>query len=61
MKASDFLKERNEQIFNLYKELRAAKISSSKAKKTISKKFGNLSVSTIDQIIYNKKYSNSPR
>lgn len=61
MKASDFLKERNQKIFNSYKELRAAKISSSIAKQTISKQYGNLSVSTIDQIIYNKKYSNSPR
>jgi hypothetical protein len=60
MKASEFLKGRNEKIMSRYKELKASKLPSYQAKKVISEEFGNLSISTIDQIIYNKKYSNSP-
>jgi len=60
MKASDFLKGRNEQIISRYKELKDKRMPSRPAKKMISEEFGNLSISTIDQIIYNKKYSNSP-
>ncbi|MES2486439.1 MAG: hypothetical protein V4581_10915 [Bacteroidota bacterium] len=59
MKASEFLKGRNEQIIGRYKELKE-KMPSQHAKKIISEEFGNLSISTIDQVIYNKKYSNSP-
>ena len=59
MKASQFLKGRNETIISRYKELKD-KMPAGKAKQIISEEFGNLSISTIDQIIYNKKYSNSP-
>ncbi|KOS05393.1 hypothetical protein AM493_04605 [Flavobacterium akiainvivens] len=60
MKASDFLKARNEQIISRYQQLKVKRIPSYEAKQQISKEFGDLSISTIDQIIYNKKYSNSP-
>ncbi len=60
MKASDFLKARNEQIMSRYQELKSTKMPSQEAKLKISHEFGNLSISTIDQIIYNKKYSNTP-
>lgn len=60
MKLSDFLRERNKKIIQRYSELKAQKMLSSEAKRIISNEFGNLSVSTIDQVIYNKKYSNSP-
>jgi hypothetical protein len=60
MKASDFLKARNEQIISRYQELKLTKMPSNQIKQRIQEEFGNLSVSTIDQIIYNKKYSNSP-
>jgi len=59
MRASEFLKGRNEQIISRYKELRE-KMPSQNAKKIISEEFGDLSISTIEQVIYNKKYSNSP-
>lgn len=59
MRVSDFLKERNYKIVQRYRELKAT-MSSSEAKKIISSEFSNLSVATINQVIYNKKYSNSP-
>ena len=60
MTASEFLKERNRKIVERYKELRKQKIPRVEASKIISSEFNNISVSTIEQIIYNKKYSNSP-
>lgn len=60
MTASEFLKERNRKIVERYKELKTEKISHAEAKKIISDEFNNISVSTIEQIIYNRKYSNSP-
>ena len=60
MKVSDFLKQRNIQILERYRELRQQKIQGALAKKMISREFGNLAIPTIEQIIYNKKYSNSP-
>lgn len=60
MKLSDFLRERNKKIIERYTQLKAQKMLSSEAKRIISSEFGNLSVFTIDQVIYNKKYSNSP-
>jgi hypothetical protein len=60
MTVSDFLKERNSKILERYKQLKTEKHSSTEIKKIISLEFGNLSVFTIEQIIYNKNYSNSP-
>lgn len=60
MRVSDFLKERNLKILTRYNQLKALKHTSTDAKNIISAEFGNLSVHTIEQIIYNKKYSNSP-
>ncbi len=59
MKLSDFLKERNTKIIKRYSELKGRKMVSIDAKKIISREFG-ISHSTIDQVIYNKNYSNSP-
>lgn len=59
MKLSDFLKERNIKIMRRYSELKSRKMLSNDAKKIISREFG-ISHSTIDQVIYNKNYSNSP-
>jgi len=60
MTVSEFLQERNERILERYKQLKGEGIVSAEAKKTISDEFSNLSIHTIDQIIYNKGYSNSP-
>jgi hypothetical protein len=60
MKASEFLKGRNEMIISRYKELKELKTPAAAAKNIISQEFGDLSISTIEQIIYNKNYSNSP-
>jgi len=60
MTVSEFLRERNSKIVIRYKQLRANKIPAINAKIIISKEFTGLSVFTIDQIIYNKEYSNSP-
>jgi len=60
MTVSEFLKERNIQIVNRYKQLRELKMPGTQAKLTISKEFTGLSIHTIEQIIYNKEYSNSP-
>ncbi|WP_159799436.1 hypothetical protein [Flavobacterium sp. MK4S-17] len=60
MTVRELLKERNTKILARYKELKEQKVSSGEAKNIIRKEFDNISISTIDQIIYNKKYSNSP-
>jgi len=60
MTVSDFLKDRNRKILNRYNELKQQKIPSKKILQNISREFNDLSVYTIEQIIYNKNYSNSP-
>ena len=60
MTVSDLLKERNRKIVERYHQLKKLKMKSNDAKKIISTEFNNLSLSTIDQVIYNKNYSNSP-
>jgi len=60
MTVSEFLKGRNQKIMERYVALRANKIRSSEAKKIISAEFNGISVSTIEQVIYNKSYANSP-
>ncbi|OIQ16928.1 MAG: hypothetical protein BM557_09270 [Flavobacterium sp. MedPE-SWcel] len=60
MTVSDLLKERNRQILERYNQLKQLKMKSNEAKKIISTEFDNLSLYTIDQVIYNKNYSNSP-
>ncbi len=60
MTVSDLLKERNQKILKRYHQLKQLKMKSNDAKKIISTEFNNLSLSTIDQVIYNKNYSNSP-
>lgn len=60
MTVSDLLKERNTKILERYHQLKQLKMKSNDAKKIISTEFNNLSLSTIDQVIYNKNYSNSP-
>lgn len=60
MTVSDLLKKRNQKIVERYHQLKLLKMKSDEAKKIISNEFNNLSISTIDQVIYNKKYSNSP-
>lgn len=60
MTVSEFLQQRNETIVERYKQLKREGVASAEAKKTISLEFNKLSVHTIDQIIYNKDYSNSP-
>ncbi|WP_297333081.1 hypothetical protein [Flavobacterium sp.] len=60
MTVSDLLKERNRKIVERYHQLKKLKMKSHDAKKIISAEFNNLSISTIDQVIYNKNYSNSP-
>jgi len=60
MTVSDFLKDRNRKILNRYNELKQQKIPSKKILQNLSREFNDLSVYTIEQIIYNKNYSNSP-
>ena len=60
MTVRELLKERNRKIVERYHQLRKLKMKSHDAKKIISAEFDNLSLSTIDQVIYNKNYSNSP-
>jgi len=60
MTVSDFLKDRNLKILARYKQLKAEKLESTEIKKIIGREFGNLSVYTIEQVLYNKNYSNSP-
>ncbi|KGO91934.1 hypothetical protein [Flavobacterium subsaxonicum] len=60
MTVSDFLKDRNLKILARYKQLKAEKLDSTEIKKIIGREFGNLSVYTIEQVLYNKNYSNSP-
>lgn len=60
MTVSEFLSQRNTKILERYNELRSQKITAPQAKKIISSEFNNLSIHTIEQVIYNKSYSNSP-
>lgn len=60
MTVSDFLHERNKKISERYIELKRL-MRSNEAKNVIRKEFSNISISTIEQILYNKKYSNSPK
>jgi len=60
MTVSEFLRDRNVKIVARYKQLRADKISAGNAKLILSKEFAGLSIFTIEQVIYNKEYSNSP-
>lgn len=60
MTVSDFLRERNRKIVERYNELKMRKIPSDDAKKIISREFNNIAIHTINQVIYNKNYSNSP-
>jgi len=60
MTVSEFLSRRNEKILERYNVLKSEKIASPQAKKIISSEFNELSIHTIEQIIYNKSYSNSP-
>jgi len=53
--------QRNENIIARYKQLRLEKITGTEAKQIISVENDGLSVHTIEQVIYNKKYSNSSR
>jgi hypothetical protein len=61
MTVSEFLMQRNENIITRYKQLRLEKITGTEAKQIISAENEGLSVHTIEQVIYNKKYSNSSR
>lgn len=60
MTVSELLHIRNTKIVNRYRELKKEKVRSIEAKTMISNEFNNISIATINQIIYNKKYSNSP-
>jgi hypothetical protein len=60
MTVSEFLSQRNKKIVERYNELKSENTTAVQAKKIISSEFDNLSVHTIEQIIYNKQYSNSP-
>ena len=60
MTVSEFVRERNSKIIDRYKQLRAEKIPGGEAKIIISDEHMGLSVHTIEQIIYNREYSNSP-
>jgi hypothetical protein len=61
MTVGKFLMQRNENIIARYKKLRLEKITGTEAKQIISAENEGLFVHTIEQVIYNEKYSNSSR
>jgi len=60
MTVSELLKERNIKILERYRQLKANKVPGPQAMKIIRNEFSGISVHTIEQVLYNKNYSNSP-